>query len=227
MVAAMPDDVVSAKQTRRRAIELAAVIVFAVALMALDPLHDAVAQILDRATALIAVHPLVGKLIFVVASALSAILAFFSSAIVVPAAVLAWGPRTTLLLLWVSWLAGGCCTYAIGRTLGGRIAAWLVSPDRLAYYANRVSRTASLGTVILFQIALPSEIPGYALGTVKYSFPRYLAALAIAELPYAVGAVYLGDSFVHRNYALLLAIGVAGIAASVATLRALHRRVIV
>ena len=219
----MSDDLGPRHQTRRRAIELAGVIVLAVALMALDPLHDVVARILDRAAALIAVHPLGGKLIFVVASALSAMLAFFSSAIVVPAAVLAWGPRTTLLLLWISWLAGGCCTYAIGRTLGGRIAAWLIAPDRLAYYANRVSRTASIGTVILFQIALPSEIPGYALGTVKYSFPRYLAALAIAELPYAIGAVYLGDSFVHRNYALRVAIGVAGVAASVLTIRALHR----
>ena len=223
----MPDDVVSRPQTRRRALELAAVVALAVALMALDPLHDVVQRILDRATVLISVHPLAGKLVFVVASALSAILAFFSSAIVVPAAVLAWGPRTTLLLLWLSWLAGGCCTYAIGRTLGGRIAAWLVSPDRLAYYANRVSRTASLGTVILFQIALPSEIPGYALGTVKYSFPRYLAALAIAELPYAAGAVYLGDSFVNRNYALLLAIGAAGVVAGVVAVRALHRRVLV
>lgn len=217
-------DVVPRQQTRRRAIELAAVIALAVALMALDPLHDAVALALDRVTALIAVHPVAGKLAFVVASALSAMLAFFSSAIIVPAAVLAWGPRTTLLLLWLSWLAGGCCTYALGRTLGGRIAAWLVSPGRLAYYANRVSRSATLGTVILFQIALPSEIPGYALGTVKYSFPRYAAALAIAELPYAAGAVYLGDSFVRGNYAMLLAIGVAGVVASVVTVRALHRR---
>ena len=96
-----------------------------------------------------------------------------------------------------AWLAGGCCTYAISRTLGGRIAAWLVSPERLGYYVGRISGTASILTILLFQIALPSETPG---------------------------AVYLGDSFVHGNYALLLAIGAAGVAASVVTIRALQRK---
>jgi uncharacterized membrane protein YdjX (TVP38/TMEM64 family) len=219
----MSDDLVPRHQTRRRAIELAAVIALAVALMAFQPLHELTRSLLERATAIIAVHPLAGKVIFVVASALSAMLAFLSSAIVVPAAVIAWGPRTTVLLLWSAWLAGGCCTYAIGRTLGGRIAAWLVPPERLAYYAGRISSRASLPTVVLFQIALPSEIPGYVLGTVKYSFPRYVLALAIAELPYAIGAVYLGDSFVHGNYGLLLAIGIAGVLLSFVTMRALHR----
>ena len=177
------NDVVLRHQTRRRAIELAAVVALAIALMVFEPLHELTARLLERVTAVIAVHPSAGKAIFVVASAISAILAFFSSAIVVPAAVMAWGPRTTLLLLWIAWLAGGCCTYAIGRTLGGCIAAWLVSPERLAYYAGRISRNASFPTVLLFQIALPSEIPGYTLGTVRYPFPRYLAALAIAEAP--------------------------------------------
>jgi uncharacterized membrane protein YdjX (TVP38/TMEM64 family) len=216
-------DLVPRHQTRRRAIELAAVIALAVALMTFEPLHEMTRSLLERVTAVIAVHPLAGKIIFVVASALSAMLAFFSSAIIVPAAVIAWGPRTTVLLLWSAWLGGGCCTYAIGRTLGGRIAAWLVSPERLAYYAGRISGRASLATVVLFQIALPSEIPGYVLGTVKYSFPRYLLALAVAELPYAIGAVYLGDSCVQGNYALLLAIGIAGVLLSFVTMRALHR----
>jgi uncharacterized membrane protein YdjX (TVP38/TMEM64 family) len=212
-------------QTRRRAIELAVVIALAVALMTFEPLHDLTQRLLDGITKIIAAHPVTGKVVFFIASALSAMLAFFSSAIIVPAAVYAWGPRVTLLLLWTAWLAGGCGTYAVGRTLGRRIAAWLVSPERVAYYAARISRKTSFATVLLFQTALPSEVPGYVLGTIKYSFARYVVALAIAELPYAIGAVYLGDSFVHRNYVLLLAIGVAGLLATAVALRFLRRRV--
>jgi uncharacterized membrane protein YdjX (TVP38/TMEM64 family) len=221
----MHDEPTPQHQTLRRVLELAVIVALAVALMTFDPLHDAVQALLDRVTAIIAVHPTAGKVVFFIASVLSAMLAFFSSAIVVPAAVYAWGPRTTVLLLWSAWLAGGCCSYAIGRTLGRRIASWLVSPERVAYYADRITRRASFGTILLFQIALPSEVPGYVLGTVKHPFWRYLAALAIAELPYAIGAVYLGDSFVHRNYVLLLALGVAGALASAVAIRSLRRRV--
>lgn len=58
---------------------------------------------------------------------------------------------------------------------------------------------------------MPSEIPGYLLGTVRYSFFRYVAALALAELPYAVGTVMLGSGFLHRQYGLMIAIGALGL----------------
>ena len=38
--------------------------------------------------------------------------------------------------------------------------------------------------------------------------------MALGELPFAIGAVYLGESFLDRNYVLLLAIGITGIAFS-------------
>ena len=68
-----------------------------------------------------------GKLVFVLVSALSAMLAFFSSAVVVPVAVYAWGNATTLALLWGAWLLGGIGSYVVGRTLGRRVAAWAIS----------------------------------------------------------------------------------------------------
>jgi hypothetical protein len=48
-------------------------------------------------------------------------------------------------------------------------------------------------------------------------------ALAVAEIPYALGAVYLGVSFVERRVLPLLAVGVAGVLLSVLAFRA-HRR---
>jgi uncharacterized membrane protein YdjX (TVP38/TMEM64 family) len=104
------------------------------------------------------------------------------------------------------------------------VIRWFVSRERVEYYSKRISSEAGFFTVLLFQIALPSEIPGYVLGTVKYRFPVYLAVLAIAELPFAIGAVYLGEGFVTRNYLLLIGIGIAGITFSALAFHHLHRR---
>jgi len=72
----------------------------------------------------------------------------------------------------------------------------------------------SFGHVLLFQLAVPSEIPGYVLGLAGCRFRTYAAAMALGELPFAIGAVYLGESFLQRNYVLLLAIGISGAALS-------------
>ncbi len=211
--------------TRRRVITLAVLIALAVALAASDAVHERLEDVLARVAVIIDAHPRMGLALFVVVSALSAMLAFFSSAIFVPVAVYAWGDVTTAILLWLSWLAGGSCSYLIGRTFGRRMLSWFVAPERIDYYAARIASRERFVTVLLFQIALPSEIPGYVLGTVRYRFPLYLAALAIAELPFALGAVYLGDSFVHQKLMMLIAIGLAGLAFSVFAFHHLHRRI--
>jgi uncharacterized membrane protein YdjX (TVP38/TMEM64 family) len=210
--------------TLRHVLMLAFVVALAVALMTFEPLHALTQRILDWATAIITTYPVTGRVVFFVASAISAMAAFFSSAVVIPVAVYAWGRLTTLVLLWMAWLAGGCCSYAIGRTIGRNVASWVASPERVNEYSERITAKAGFLTVLLFQLALPSEIPGYVLGAARYPFGRYLAALSLAELPFAIGAVYLGESFVKRDYALLLAVGITGIALSALAFRTLHRR---
>ena len=137
--------------------------------------------------------------VFVVASALSAILAFFSSAIIVPAAVHAWGAPLTMLLLWTGWTVGGMGTYAVGRWLGRPVVKAMISEATLDQFEHRITTRAPFGLVLLFQFALPSEVPGSVLGLVRYSFAKYMAALTITELPYAVGTVYLGESFLEQR----------------------------
>ena len=81
-----------------------------------------------------------------------------------------------------------------------------------------------MGVVLLFQLVLPSEIPGYVLGSAAYPFWKYLAALALAELPYAVATVYAGSSFIERRTYLLIGVGAAAAALSGWAVFALHRR---
>ena len=209
---------------RRRALGFIVVVVLGVVIVTFAPVNEALHALLEAAAPLMTAHPILGPVLFGVLSALSAMLAFVSSAAIVPVAVFAWGRWATALLLWVAWIAGGACSWAVGKTLGRRIATRVVLSERLDYYASRMNRGTGFATVLLFQLAVPSEVPGYLLGTVGYSFWRYLLALALAELPYAVGAVTLGHGLVEGQRGWLIAVGLGAAALSVVVLASLRRR---
>jgi uncharacterized membrane protein YdjX (TVP38/TMEM64 family) len=209
--------------TWRRALVLALMIAVAIGIANSAFAHDAIRNVLDLMRGVMIDHPRLGMTLFVILSAISAMVAFFSSAIIVPAAVYAWGDRTTFVLLWIAWLLGGSCSYAIGRTLGRGVFSWLVEREKFDYYAGRISRNAHFTTVLLFQLALPSEIPGYVLGAAGYRFRSFLGILALAELPFALGAVYLGDTFVHRQYLMFTAVALGGVLVTALAVRRLQR----
>jgi uncharacterized membrane protein YdjX (TVP38/TMEM64 family) len=192
---------------------LVAVLVVAVALASSDAGRDLVRSIFTLADGLIAAHPHAGVIVFVVLAALSAMLAFLSSAVLLPVAIHVWGDRTTFGLLWLGWLLGGVASYTIGRYLGRSAVQWIVPVQRLRHYERQLAGEATFGRVLLFHLLVPSEIPGYVLGLLRYPFCRYIAILAIAEIPFALGAVYLGSSFVDGN--LLLFIGLAALAIAI------------
>jgi uncharacterized membrane protein YdjX (TVP38/TMEM64 family) len=160
----------------------------------------------------------------VLLAAVSAILAFFSSGLLLPAAVFTWGNSVTLALLWLGWLLGGMCTYALGRSLRRPQGRALKPSSQFDFYLQRVPGETTFALVLLLYLALPSEIPGYLCGYLGVRLRTYFAALALAELPYAAGAVLLGDGVVNRHIGWLVAFGLIGAAVSLYALRALHRR---
>ena len=163
-------------------------------------------------------------LLFVLLAALSAMLAFFSTAVLVPAAVYAWGPWLSAVLLWLGWMLGGLGAYTLASLVGRPAMRWVAHGHPFTAYETRLRRETPFGLVLLFQLALPSEIPGYVLGLARYPLHRYLAALAIAELPYAVGTMLLGESFVSRRVWLLVALGAGAVVMAVVLGRVLRRR---
>lgn len=208
---------------RRRVVVLALLIAAAVAAVASDALHAPLMRLLALAERAVAADPLLGAALFVAFAALSGVLAFFSSAVLVPVAVYAWGLPRSAALLWLGWLLGGALTYALGRWLGRPLAGW-VAADRLARYERKISRETPFGLIALFQMATPSEVPGYLLGTLRYSFPRYIAVVALGELPYAVGTVYLGESFIERRALPFVVLGLAAAGLGAWAYASLHRR---
>jgi uncharacterized membrane protein YdjX (TVP38/TMEM64 family) len=169
-------------------------------------------------------RPGLGTTAFVIFAALSALLAFFSSAVLVPVAVQAWGHALTLFLLWTGWTLGGVCAYTLGRVFGRAVVGSFVSLQTLDHFEHRVSARTPFTVALLFQLAVPSEIPGYVLGLGRYSFAKYLMVVGLGELPFALGTVYIGHSFLERRTLVLLAVGAAGVLLSAWALYTLQRK---
>jgi uncharacterized membrane protein YdjX (TVP38/TMEM64 family) len=195
----------------RRLLFLGIIIVVAGLISSSDVLHMEFEDIIAAVEAIISRSPRLGMLLFVLLAMISAMLAFFSSAILVPIGVYTWGSITCFALLWIGWLLGGVTSFCIGRYLGRPVAEKLVGVDRISRFEHQLGRHARFVHILLFQAALPSEVPGYVLGALRYRFSMFMLALAIVELPYALGTVYLGDRFLERDIVLFLLIGSGGI----------------
>jgi uncharacterized membrane protein YdjX (TVP38/TMEM64 family) len=224
-VAIVPEEDSRTQQTavyKRAAILLVLCVVLAVMASSGD-LHEALLDVLAVTEDIIAQHPLAGAAAFVLLAAVSAMFTFVSIAIIVPAAVFAWGPAASIALLWSGWILGGAATYCMGRFFGRPAVRWLTAGNALQRLESRVPDNAPLWLIVLLQLALPSEIPGYVLGLVRYPFSRYVLALGLAELPYTFGTVYLGASFVAGRVGLILVTGALIALISLVTFYALRR----
>jgi uncharacterized membrane protein YdjX (TVP38/TMEM64 family) len=186
-------------------------------------LHAWLIGFLPAAEGIIRARPVFGILIFVLFAAVSAMLAFISSAVIVPVGIYVWGAVVSAFLLWVGWILGGVTAYTIARYFGRPVVKALSAGRTLDRYENRLSGRTPFGLVLLFQTAVPSEVPGYLLGLIRYHFWKYLAALALAELPYALAAVYLGTEFLERRTYRLVIAGIAVALFSAWALSRLHR----
>jgi len=207
-----------------RAVAVALICVSVALLLSFDAVYENLQRALSAAEPSIAAHPRLGAVAFVLLAALSAVLAFFSSALWLPAAVYTWGTTVSLVLLWLGWLLGGICTYALGRGLrrpGGKMPR---TSNKIDFYLQRAPGEVTFALVLLLCLALPSEIPGYLCGYLGVRIRTYVPALAMAELPYAIGAVVLGDGVAHRHIGWLVAVGFIGASLSLLALRALHKR---
>jgi hypothetical protein len=67
----------------------------------------------------------------VIVAALSAMIAFVSSAVLILVAIYVWGPRVCFVLFWAGWFLGGLAAYGIARYLGRPIVHRLVRPAAL------------------------------------------------------------------------------------------------
>lgn len=192
----------------RHLVSVGVVIIVIGVIAASSTLHDYADVLIAWVEGVIAEQPFLGMAAFVAMAMLSAMVAFFSSAVFAPVAILAWGNVTTFILLWSGWLLGGVASFCIGRFLGRRVAAALIGEEKIAGWQSQFDRHSRFVHVLLFQAIVPSEIPGYVLGILRYRFLLYLLALAMTELPYVFGVVYLGEYFLQGESPGILLLGI-------------------
>jgi len=199
---------VVSRNLQRHLLVIGALIIVAGLIAASDTLHDKSGAIIVWAERLISQAPLLGMLVFVLLSMASAMVAFFSAALLAPVAVYAWGKAGCLALLWLGWFLGGIASYCVGRFFGRSVVATIIGDEKISNWQNKVSERTRFVHILFFQAVVPSEIPGYVLGIVRYRFPLYLTALGITEMPYAIATVYLGESFLHGTGTIFIVVGI-------------------
>jgi uncharacterized membrane protein YdjX (TVP38/TMEM64 family) len=211
--------------TTARRVAAAGLLVGIVALLVLsERLHRTLVALLAPAQDLAAAHPILAAGVVIVFAALGAMIAFVSSWAVLPFAVFTWGALGTLLLLWAGWIVGGAASYAIGRYIGRPAIGWFASTAVMERYERRISDKSTFGMIVLLQLGLPSEIPGYLLGVVRYPFAWFLTALSLTTLVHGVPAVLLGAGLVERRPWQVAAISGVMIVLVLAAAYALRRR---
>lgn len=198
-----------------RILILGLIIFISILVVSSDYLYEKIILAIKYTESIIYEFPLYGILLFVLLAMASAMLAFYSSAILVPVGVYAWGSIECFFLLWIGWVLGGILSFGIGSYLGRSITIKLFGDSYVEKFDEYIYKHAKFIHVVIFQAVLPSEIPGYILGSLKYRFSYYLTALMIVELPYAIGTVALGSSFLQRNTIIIFIIGLGTIIVSI------------
>ncbi len=213
------------RNLQRHLVVLGAIAIVVGLVAASDTLHDRTQEIIVWTEGIISQAPLLGMLVFILLAMLSAMVAFFSSALLAPVAIYAWGEVACLALLWLGWCLGGVVSFCIGRFLGRTAVSKILGEEKVAGWQDAVSERTRFVHILLFQAVVPSEVPGYLLGILRYRFLLYLAALGITEIPYAIATVYLGGSFLQGQSTVFMLVGI-GLIVLAASLLHIHRRLV-
>lgn len=156
-------------------------------------LQGAFYRIADYLSALAIENEFLAILVFVLTSALAALISPLTNIPLVPIATLIWGPVPTIIFLLSGWLVGDIVAYLVGRYLGHKAVSYFVSTEKLDDWSNMVKKRTSFSTAFLLRVALPAEL-GYAFGIIRYPASSYIIITFLSELPFAIISAYASEA---------------------------------
>ena len=162
--------------------------------------RDIFARYVDHIANFFQSHEFFGVGIFVFVSAISVVLSPLSSLPLIPSAIDVWGKLLTFVFLMVGWFVGSWIGYLIGGYAGAKIIRRFFNLDKAEYYKKKLSEKSQFWLVVLFRLAIPSEITGFTLGVLRYHLGKYLFAVFLTEIPFAFISVYLGNYFLEGSF---------------------------
>ncbi|MFA6284907.1 MAG: VTT domain-containing protein [Parcubacteria group bacterium] len=147
-------------------------------------------------------HEFLSIFVFIGLGTLSTMLSSFSSAPLVPIAVIVWGSNPVALYLLAGWMIGDVLSYIIGYYAGNPILKRFASLEKIDYYRKKIPPNAQFKLVFFFIMSMPSEVPNYTLGTLRYNFLKYFLTITLGEIIFAFITAYAGQALVQKNYVL-------------------------
>lgn len=143
----------------------------------------------DTFNSLVGYNQALAAFVFIALGALSAIFTFFTSTPLVPIAAVIWGKGMALFMLFGGWILGAIIAYHIGHLFAHVISGFKVF-EKIESHRQQLGKKSEFLLVLLFRLAVPSEVASYTLGTLRYPFGRYVLATVISDFPFAVLAIY-------------------------------------
>jgi uncharacterized membrane protein YdjX (TVP38/TMEM64 family) len=162
----------------RHILLLGILIVVAGLIAGTETLLDKSHEIIGQVESVITDYPVLGKLLFVLLALASAMFAFFSSAVITPIGIYAWGSVETFVLLWIGWLLGGITSFLVGRYLGRSVVSVLLGESRLSSWETQLDRrrfraTCSVSCDTVFRCILRrSQSPSCRMRSARYFSAR-------------------------------------------------------
>jgi uncharacterized membrane protein YdjX (TVP38/TMEM64 family) len=178
---------------KRRIFALGIVIVIAILFWYSSVLQDAFYVIVNYFNKLVLYNESLAIILFLLISALAALISPFTNIPLIPVAVVIWGVVPTTILLLFGWLIGDIIAYFIGRYLGEPAIRYIVSADKFDNLVRVVKERTNFFTAFLLRLTLPAEL-GYMFGIIRYNFFAYLIITFFAELPFAIISTYTSDA---------------------------------
>lgn len=170
-------------------------------------LQDTFYHITNNLQTFVEHNKVLGPIIFILLAAASVLLGPFTSAPLVPSAVIIWGTGLTLGFLILGWLLGNTLAYGVGYYFGYPLVKKLLPDNKVEEWITLLSENVDIWLAFLFRLATPSET-GYVFGTLKYNFLKYFTITLIAELPFAVVTVYAGEAFINTGWLSFVGLGI-------------------
>jgi uncharacterized membrane protein YdjX (TVP38/TMEM64 family) len=217
---------------RRLLLTLAALVVAALLVWAIEPLRVALGHVLhgdvDALKAQLSGLGVTGALI-VVALILMHSVVFFPAEIVNATAGLAFGFWVAFPIVLVSWVLSGLIAYWLGTVAGRPLAVRLAGEQRVARAEQLIDRSGAPALLLSRLVPfVPFSLVGYLAGAARVPVWRYTWTTFVGVMPITAAATYLGhalDNLSASDPLLWVAIAVIVVlgALTVSSARRLHR----
>jgi len=175
----------------------------------LGRLHDINAWIGVTFGDLIGYNYFLAGAVFFFLSVVASMLSFFTSVPLIPVAVTLWGKGITFWLLLGGWMIGAVLGYYLAFAVSPILRRFSIF-QKIDRYRRQLDGTSEFLLVTLFRLAVPGEIGIYTLGLLRYPFWKHLVISFIADLPFAILAIYSSTALVGTqpmNFVLLMIVG--------------------